>query len=147
MGMESKNELQFGNCFPELAAIDSVDVTIDDHGKLGKRKKAGNEIDTKTGTIVHAPLSEFDFCRNFTSEEYFMVRLCHMCDKANVPHHVINDIVCLLQECKINNIQIQPENLLKRNNFLKHWKSIFAVQSLNQLLLVWKVLQAMIFIT
>jgi len=112
------------------------------------KKKATNENITKTDvTILHAPLSGFDFCRNFTSEEYFMVKLCHICDKANVPHHVIDDIVCLLQECKINNIQLQPEKLLKRNNFLKHLENVFTVQFLNQLLLIWKVSQAMIFIT
>jgi len=54
-----------------------------------------------------------------------MVKLCHICDKANVPHHVIDDIVSLLQECKINNIQLQPEKLLKRNNFLKHLEKHF----------------------
>jgi len=148
MKMEYQNEQQSANCFPEVAAFASADVTMEDRGKLDKKKKAGNEIDTKTGTTgVHAPLSGFDFCRTFTSEEYFMVKLCHICDKANVPHHVIDDIVSLLLECKINNIQLQPEKLLKRNNSLKHWKNGFTVQYLNWLLLTWKVSQAIIFIT
>ena len=148
MDMEYQNELQFANCFPELAAIASVDVTKEDHGKLDKKKKAGNEIDTKTGTtIVHAPLSGFDFCRNFTSEEYFMVKLCHICDKANVPHHVIDDIVCLLQEFKINNIQLQPEKLLKRNNFLKHLEKCFYSPVPQSVVVDLESSQAMIFIT
>jgi len=33
--------------------------------------------------------------------------------------------VSLLHECKINNIQLQPEKLLKRNNFLKHFEKCF----------------------
>jgi len=54
-----------------------------------------------------------------------MVKLCHICDKANVPHHIIDDIVDLMRECKINNMQIQPEKLLKQKNFLKHLEKRF----------------------
>jgi len=42
MEMEYQNEQQSANCFPELAAFASVDVTMEDHGKLNNKKKAGN---------------------------------------------------------------------------------------------------------
>jgi len=63
--------------------------------------------------------------RNFTDDEYFMVKLCHICDKANVPHHVVDDVVDLLRECKINNMHLQPDKLLKWEHFLKHLEKGF----------------------
>ncbi len=71
------------------------------------------------GTI-YAPISMFEFKRVFTSEEYFMIKLCQICDKANVPHHIVDDDVDLLRECNHNNIKVQPELLRKRVHFLKH---------------------------
>jgi len=54
------------------------------------KKKATNEISCRTETtMLHATFSGFDFCQNFTNDEYFMVRLCHICDKANAPHHIV----------------------------------------------------------
>ncbi len=69
---------------------------------------------------IYAPLSMFQFHRPFTNEEFFMVKLCYICDKANVPHHIVDDIVDLLRDCKRNNIVVLPEQLLKRVHFLKH---------------------------
>jgi len=67
--MEYQNEQQSANCFPKLAAFASVDVTMEDHGKLDNKKKAGNEINTKNGTTgVHASLS------GFISAEVLVVR-------------------------------------------------------------------------
>ncbi len=54
------------------------------------------------------------------SKEYFMIKLCQICDKANVPHHIVDDVVDLLRDCKRNNINIQPEHLRKSIHFLKH---------------------------
>jgi len=51
-------------------------------------------------SIIDAPLSHFNFQRHFNPEEYFMIKLCNICDKANVPHHVVDDIVNLLREVK-----------------------------------------------
>jgi len=67
---------------------------------------------------LYAPISSFDFNRVFTNEEYFMVKLCQICDKANVPHHIVDDVVNLLRECQRNNITVQPEHLRKRVHFL-----------------------------
>jgi len=73
-------------------------------------------VPNETGTI-YAPISMFKFKRVFTSEEYFMIKLCQICDKANVPHHIVDDVVDLLRECKQNNIKVQPELLRKRVHF------------------------------
>jgi len=54
-----------------------------------------------------------------------MIKLCHIYDKANVPHHIVDDVIALLRECPINNIKIQPEKLLKRANFLEHFEKRF----------------------
>ncbi len=60
------------------------------------------EIDNaKVGQVIDAPISHFNFKWHFSAEEFFMVKLCNICDKANVPHHVIDDIVNLLRECDI----------------------------------------------
>jgi len=54
------------------------------------------EIDhAKVGEVIDAPISHFNFQRNFSAEEYFMVKLCNICDKANVPHHIMDDIINL----------------------------------------------------
>jgi len=37
----------------------------------------------KVGSIIDAPLSHFNFQRHFNAEEYFMIKLCNICDKAN----------------------------------------------------------------
>jgi len=66
------------------------------------------EIDNaKVGQVIDAPISHFNFQRHFSAEEYFMVKLCNICDKANVPHHVIDDIVNLLRECDETNIKFE----------------------------------------
>jgi len=41
------------------------------------------------------PISHFDFQKHFNAEEYFKVKLCNICDKANVPHHIMDDIINL----------------------------------------------------
>jgi len=74
---------------------------------------------------IFAPLSMFQFHRPFSNEEFFMIKLCSLCDKANVPHHIVDDIVDLLRECQRNEIYIQPEQLRKRVHFLKHLESRF----------------------
>jgi len=79
------------------------------------------EIDNaKVGQVIDAPISHFNFQRNFSAEEYFMVKLCNICDKANVPHHVVDDIVNLLRECDEKDIKFQPGLLTTRKYFLKH---------------------------
>ena len=80
---------------------------------------------TNENGTVYAPISMFEFKRVFTSEEYFMIKLCQICDKANVPHHIVDDVVDLLRECKQNNIKVQPELLRKRVHFLKHLENHF----------------------
>ncbi len=54
-----------------------------------------------------------------------MIKLCQICDKANVPHHIVDDVVDLLRECKINNVKVQPELLRKRVHFIKHLENRF----------------------
>jgi len=81
---------------------------------LSKEVTAVNGMEeTNNNTILYGPLTQYEFMRNFMDDEYFMVKLCHICDKANVPHHVVDDVVDLLRECKINNMHLQPEKLLK----------------------------------
>jgi len=54
-----------------------------------------------------------------------MIKLCWICDKANVPHHIVDDIVNLLRECKKKNLSIKPEYLLQRVHFIKHLEKQF----------------------
>jgi len=82
------------------------------------------EVDDLSG-VIYAPISMFKFNRIFTNEEYFMIKLCQICDKANAPHHIVDDVVDLLRDCKKNNINIQPEQLRKRVHFLKHLANHF----------------------
>jgi len=91
-----------------------------------------NEIATGTATtmpnefgIIYAPISMFEFKRVFTSEEYFRIKLRQICDKANVPHHIVDDVVDLLRECNQNKIKVQPELLRRRVHFLKHLENCF----------------------
>jgi len=49
-----------------------------------------------------------------------MIKLCNICDKANVPHHVVDDIVNLLRECEEKDIKFQACQLHTRRYFLKH---------------------------
>jgi len=49
-----------------------------------------------------------------------MIKLYHICDKANALHHIVDDVIELLRECQINNMKIQPEKLVKCANFLSH---------------------------
>ena len=82
-------------------------------------------VNADTSGVFYAPLSMFEFKRIFTNEEYFMIKLCQICDKANVPHHIVDDVVDLMRDCKKNNITIQPEQLRKRVHFLKHLANRF----------------------
>jgi len=75
---------------------------------------------------IYAPVSMFPFFRPFTNDEFFMIKLCWICDKANVPHHIVDDIVNLLRECQKRNITIQPEHLLQRVHFIKHLEKRFS---------------------
>jgi len=75
--------------------------------------------------ILYAPLSQFEFHRNFTDEDFFMVKLCYICDKANVPHHIVDDVVDLLRECYKHNVTVQPDLLRKRVHFIKHLEKRF----------------------
>jgi len=83
------------------------------------------EFGAQKNEAIYAPLSLFQFHRTFTDEEYFMIKLCSICDKANVPHHVVDDVVDLLRDCKQNNISVEPELLSKRIHFLKHLEKCF----------------------
>jgi len=74
---------------------------------------------------IYASVSSFEFHRTFSNEEFFMIKLCQICDKANVPHHIIDDIVDLLRECKQNNVKVQPELLRKQVHFIKHLENSF----------------------
>jgi len=47
-----------------------------------------------------------------------MITLCQICDKANVPHHIVDDVVDLLRDCKKNNINIQPA-IVKESSFFE----------------------------
>jgi len=67
----------------------------------------------------------FEFYHPFIDEEFFMIKLCWICDKANVPHHIVDDIVNLLRECKQKNISIQPEHLHQRVLFIKCFEKRF----------------------
>jgi len=95
-----------------------------------------DKLNETSPSMVYAPLFDFEFQRNFTDDKYFMAKLCHICDKANAPHHVVDDVVDLLKDCKINNMQLQPEKLMKRQTFLSIWRSISTVPFHNQSLLV-----------
>ena len=74
---------------------------------------------------IYAPISMFQFHRPFTNEEFFMIKLCSICDRANVPHHIVDDIVDLLRERKRKNIVLDPEQLRTRIHFLKHLENHF----------------------
>jgi len=74
---------------------------------------------------IYAPISMFEFYWPFSNEEFFMIKLCWICDKANVPHHIVDDIVNLLRECKKKNLSIKPEYLLQRVHFIKHLEKQF----------------------
>jgi len=74
---------------------------------------------------IYAPISMFQFHRPFTKKEFFMIKLCSICDRANVPHHIVDDIVDLLRESKTNNIVLDPEQLCTRIHFLKHLENCF----------------------
>jgi len=50
--------------------------------------------------------SLFQFNRVITSEEYFMIKLCQNWEQVNVPHHIVDDVVNLLRECKQHDIHI-----------------------------------------
>jgi len=54
-----------------------------------------------------------------------MIKLCSLCDKANGPHHIMDDIADLLRECQKNEIDVQPEQLHERVHFLKHLENCF----------------------
>ncbi len=66
---------------------------------------------------IYAPISMFQFHRPFTNEEFFIIKLCSICDKANVPHHIVDDIVDLLRESKRKNIDLNPEQLCTTIHF------------------------------
>jgi len=62
---------------------------------------ATNVVMKKTETtVLHAPLSGFEFCRIFTNDDYFIMKLYHICDKANVPHHIVDDILICCKNAK-----------------------------------------------
>jgi len=42
---------------------------------------------------LYAPMNSFEFNRVFINEEYFMAKLCQICDKAN-------DVVASLRKCQ-----------------------------------------------
>jgi len=73
----------------------------------------------RVGTIIDALLSHFNSQRHFSAEERVMIKLCNICDKANVPHHVVDDIVNLLRECEEKEIKFQASQLKTRRYFLK----------------------------
>jgi len=54
-----------------------------------------------------------------------MIKLCWICDKANFPHHIVDDIVNLLRKCKKKDLSIEPEYLLQRVHFIKHLEKWF----------------------
>ncbi len=54
-----------------------------------------------------------------------MIKLCVICDKVNVPHHIVDDTVDLLRESKRQNIDLDPEQLCTRIHFLKHLEKWF----------------------
>jgi len=62
--------------------------------------------DMKVGSIIDAPLSNFNLLRNFSAEEYFMIKLCNICEKANVPYHGVDDMVNWLRACEEKRQQI-----------------------------------------
>jgi len=74
---------------------------------------------------IYAPISMFPFFQPFTNEDFFMTKLCWICDKANVPHYIVDEIVNLMRECKKRNILVQPEYLLQRVHFIKHLEKWF----------------------
>jgi len=73
---------------------------------------------------IYAPISMFQFHRPFINEEFFMIKLCYICDRANVPHHIVDD-ADLLRESKRKNIVLDPEQLHTRIHFLKHLENCF----------------------
>jgi len=54
-----------------------------------------------------------------------MIKLCSIWDKANVPHHILDDIVDLLRNTQRHNIDLEPEQLCTRIHFLKHLEKCF----------------------
>jgi len=84
------NEAPFGNEQPG-----NVDVIA-----KNENAKDGNSM------ILYAPLSSYEFHQIFTNEEFFMIKLCHICDQANVPHHIFDDVIELLRECLVKDMKI-----------------------------------------
>jgi len=111
--------LQFSqrNLFPLPLVNQNVAAMPQDQVVLVNDNTNGiiTEVDD-VSRVIYAPISMFEFNSIFTNEAYF-IKLCQICDKANVPHHFFDDVVDLLRDCKKNNINIQPEQLRKRVHF------------------------------
>jgi len=126
MGMDDidtqkSNESAFGNQQPW-----NIEVVLHQQCRLHNTVIAKNaNFNDGNYKILYAFLSSFEFHQNFTDDEFFMIKLCHIYDKANVPHHIVDDVIELLRECQINNMKIQPEKLVKCANFLNHLEKWF----------------------
>jgi len=83
-----------------------------------------DKTEIKIGTVLDVPFSHYNFQRKF-SAEYFMIKLGNICEAANVPHHLVDDIVNVLRECDEKDIQFKPENLDLRQHFLCHLEDRF----------------------
>jgi len=111
---------------PPIAIIGMEAVAHVGHGtNTMTQDERSSTILAKQHEPIYAPVSSFEFHRTFSNEEFFMIKLCQICDKANVPHHIVDDIVDLLRECKQNNVKVQPELLRKRVHFIKHLEHRF----------------------
>jgi len=94
---------------PQLAL--DLNVLIQEQTVDGSNDAAIIPVLAKQIGNVYAPLSMFEFYWPFTDEEFFMIKLCWICDKTNVPHYIVDDIVDLLRECQHKKITIKPEFL------------------------------------
>ncbi len=60
------------------------------------------------------------FERNFTPEEFLMVKLTKVCNDANVPLHLVDSIVDVFQQASANGLDLASHHIRSRKYFLEH---------------------------
>ena len=60
------------------------------------------------------------FERNFTPEEFLMIKLTSLCDRANVPLHLVDSIVDVFQEAAAIGLNLTANHIRTRQYFIQH---------------------------
>jgi len=64
-------------------------------------------LDVHTGAIQVVPIEGDTFHRNFTLEEHFMINLCNICDEANTPLDLVDEIVGVIHDAQSNGLNME----------------------------------------